>query len=259
MTDFVQSRLFLFISERSDLGPLAISRGRPWLHGCTASTDSDFASLEKRLAPSATMDWRSLRLPMVAQVGEDFDDPKMLLDDDMPIELPESLHGGELFSPPLTLRRVSSDVDARGVNHFQPSSRRASHSSSPKLPAVAEDPPSPPALPTGCGYSEHMEVARMILELEPASVPSLASLPPSVHEVAHTEEVVVETVHASADAVVNDAIAHIAAVRNMLLQLEPKAYEQNAALFEAVRAVDSLDRQLNIGAGVLRRCAVRHP
>ena len=101
----------------------------------------------------------------------------------------------------------------------------------------------------------------MTLELEPASVPSLASLPPtSVHEIAHTEdEVVAETVHASADAVVNDAIAHIAAVRNMLLQLEPKAYEQNAALFEAVRAVDNLDRQLNIGAGVLRRCAVRHP
>jgi len=205
------------------------------------------------------MDWRSLRLSMVAHVGEDIDDPKML-DDDMAIERPQSLHGGELFSPPpMTLRRVSSDVDVRGGNHFQPSSPRASQDGSSKLPAVAEGPPSPPAQPTGCDYSEHMEVARMILELEPASVPSLASVPPSLHEVTHTENVVTEDVHASADAVVNDAIVHIAAVRNMLLQLEPKAYEQNAALFEAVRAVDNLDRQLSIGAGDLLRCAVRHP
>ena len=57
------------------------------------------------------------------------------------------IHGGEHFSPPLTftLRRVSSDVDVRGGNHFQHWSPFASHGISPKLPAVAEDPPSPPA------------------------------------------------------------------------------------------------------------------
>ena len=99
---------------------------------------------------------------------------------------------------------------------------------------------------------EHMEVARMMLELEPASVPSLVSVPPSMA----TEEVK-ENVHTSADAVVNNAMACVAAVRKMLLELEPKAYEQASALFNTVRAVDNLDMQLGMSAGDLGKCALR--